>query len=302
MSSILEQFTTEELQALQAGDLSSIPTEKLRLLQSAMPEPAAPAPASSQNIRTFLQGATMGASDDIEAALRSAVTGQPAGPIRQEIRGQIKAFQQENPVRSLALEAGGAFVPALAAAPFTGGSSLALTLPSVARVAGLSALQGGITGFNTAEGGVLDRLPSAGQGAVVGAVAGPATEAVVRGAGVPFNALLDVARRQFGGRGAKAVETEVQRLVQESGLTPDEIVARIARGEIMAENVTLQQSVRAMYTAGGQGASEIARVLWPRAATLRTQAQDQLQRGLVPDTAGNVLRQARLNDDQLRIA
>lgn len=302
MSSVLDQFTTEELQALQSGDLSSIPTEKLRLLQQAMPAPAAPAPASSQNIRTFLQGATMASSDEIEAALRSAFTGQPAGPIRQEIRGKIKAFQQENPVRALALEAGGAFVPALAAAPFTGGTSLALTLPSVARVAALSGLQGGITGFNTAEGGVLERLPGAAQGAAIGAVAGPATEAIVRGAGVPFNALLDVARRQFGNRGARAVETEVQRLVQESGLTPDEIVARIARGEIMAENVTLQQSVRAMYTAGGEGASEIARVLGPRAATLRTQAQGQLQRGLAPDTTGNVLQQARLNDDQLRLA
>lgn len=302
MDEILKSFTDEELRALQAGNLSAIPTDKLQMLQSAMPAPEAPAPVEPQRLRSFLQGATMGASDEIEASLRAAVTGQPAGQIRQDIRSKIKAFQKDSPVSSLGLEAAGAFVPALAAAPFTGGTSMSLTVPSLARVAALSGAQGGITGFNTGEGGFFDRLPGAVQGATVSAAAGPAGELLMRGAGVPLNAVIDVARRRLGGRGAKAVETEVQRLVEESGLTPDEIIDRIGRGEIMAENATLQQSVRALYTGGGEASSEIRRTLGPRPSMLRQQAQAQLQRGLAPGTSGNVLQQARLNDDQIRLA
>jgi hypothetical protein len=114
--------------------------------------------------------------------------------------------------------------------------------------------------------------------------------------------VVDVARRQFGGRGAKAVEREVQRLVNESGLTPDEIVERIARGEIMAENTTLQQSVRALYTGGGEASSQIARTLGPRPDVLRQQAMAQMQRSMTPGTAGNVLRQVRMSEDEIRTA
>lgn len=302
MDEILKQFTTEELLALEAGNLAAIPTEKLEMLQGIMPQQQPAAPAEPQRLRSFLQGATMGLADEAEALLRGAVTGQPAEPIRQGIMRQVEAYRKESPVGSLGLEAAGAFVPALAAAPFTGGTSMSATIPSVLRVAGLSAAQGGITGFGTAEGGVIDRLPSAVQGATIGAVAGPAAEIALRGAGVPFNAVVDVARRRFGGRGAKAVETEIQRLVQESGLTPDEIVQRIARGEIMAENQTLQQSVRALYTGGGEASSQIARTLGPRPSQLRQQATEQIQRGLAPRTAGNVLQQARMDEDAIRLA
>lgn len=302
MDEILKQFTTEELLALEAGNLAAIPTEKLEMLQGIMPQQQPAAPAEPQRLRSFLQGATMGFADEAEALLRGAVTGQPVEPIRQGIMRQVEAYRKEAPVGSLGLEAAGAFVPALAAAPFTGGTSMTATIPSVARVAGLSAAQGGITGFGTAEGGVIERLPSAVQGATISAVAGPAAEIALRGAGVPFNAVVDVARRRFGGRGAKAVETEIQRLVQESGLTPDEIVQRIARGEIMAENQTLQQSVRALYTGGGEASSQIARTLGPRPSQLRQQATEQIQRGLAPRTAGNVLQQARMDEDAIRLA
>lgn len=305
MDEVLKQFTTEELLALEAGNLTAIPTEKLQLLQGAMPAPtpAAPAaPAEPQRLRSFVQGLTAGFGEEAEARLRSAVTGRPVPEIEREIRGQLQAFRQQNPVQALGTEAAGAATLGLAAAPFTSGTSLGLTVPSVARVTGLAAAQGGLTGFGTAEGGFFDRIPGAVQGATVSAVAGPAAEVAVRGLGVPFNAVVDVARRQFGGRGAKAVEREVQRLVDESGLTPDEIVDRIARGEIMAENATLQQAVRALYTGGGEASSQIARTLGPRPSQLRQQAVSQMQRGLAPNAAGNVLQQVRMDEDAIRLA
>jgi hypothetical protein len=305
MDEVLKQFTTKELLALEAGNLAEIPTEKLQLLQGAMPAPApaAPdAPAESQMLRTYVQGLTAGFGEEAEARLRSAVTGRPVPEIEQEIRGQLQAFRQQSPVKALGAEAAGAATLGLAAAPFTGGTSLAATAPSVARVVGLSAAQGGLSGFGTAEGGFFDRIPGTVQGATVGAVAGPVGEIAMRGLGVPFNAVVDVARRQFGGRGAKAVEREVQRLVNESGLTPDEIVERIARGEIMAENTTLQQSVRALYTGGGEASSQIARTLGPRPDALRQQAMAQMQRSMTPGTGGNVLRQVRMDEDAIRTA
>lgn len=302
MSEIYKNFTTDELLAIQRGDFSGISTEKLQMLQGVQGPKDSAAPVPTQRIRSLLQGATFGFADEAEAAIRGAVTGRPSEPIRQDIMRQVDAYRQDSPVGSFGLEAAGAFVPALAAAPFTGGTSMTATIPSVARVAALSAGQGGLTGFGSGEGGFLNRLYRGAQGATVGAILGPTGEAAMRIIGVPFSALIDTARRRFGGRGAKAVETEVQRLVQESGLTPDEIVERIARGEIMAENQTLQQSVRALYTGGGEASSQIKSTLGPRPEALRQQAQEQIQQGLTPGTSGNVLRQVRQDDDALRVA
>jgi hypothetical protein len=113
------------------------------------------------------------------------------------------------------------------------------------------------------------------------------------------NQLLDAARRISGGRGAKIVETEIQRLMDITGQTIDEIVSDISSGRIMAENSTLLSAVRAMYTQGGKAATTIAESLGKRPEQLRQTALTEMQSRLAK-TPDNVLRQFKLSDDALK--
>jgi hypothetical protein len=329
-----EQFTTEELTKIRSGDLSGISTEKLELLRNelaAMEQPvqAAPAPvaqapqepqepAPTQRLRATAQGLTLGSADEIEARLRSAVTGRPYEEVLAEIRGQLRAYQQQAPLESLGYEAFGGVLPAAAITAATGGTAAPVTAPMTgARVAplvrgllGTSAIggaQGGVTGFMTGEGDIYDRLSRIPQSTVVGATVAPGVQLATMAVGGLTNRVLDFARRMTGGRGGRAVEAEIQRLAQESGMTTDEIVDRIARGEIMAENQSLLSAVRGLYAQGGQAGTTIGKALRERPDRLRsevlTDMQQKLVGGLDPTSVSprpqneNVLRYFRATDD-----
>jgi hypothetical protein len=111
--------------------------------------------------------------------------------------------------------------------------------------------------------------------------------------------VIDTVRRRVGDRGAKVVETELQRLTTETGLTPDELVDKIARGEIMAENATLQDAVRVFARGGGQASTILKKALTERPPALRGQAMNELQAGLAGDLDTNVLKSYRLGEQQL---
>jgi hypothetical protein len=330
----LEQFTTEELTNIRNGDLSNISTEKLQLLRSelaSMEQPSQPvaapvaqpnqAPAPTQRLRATAQGLTLGSSDEIEARLRSAVTGRPYEEILAEIRGQLRAYQQQSPLESLGYEAFGGVLPAAAITAATGGAATPITAPMTgARVApivrgllGTSAIggaQGGVTGFMTGEGDIYDRLARIPQSTAIGATVAPGVQLVTMGLGGLTNKVLDFARRVTGNRGGRAAEAEIQRLAQESGLTSDEIVDRIAKGEIMAENQTLLAAVRGLYAQGGEAGTTIGKALRERPDRLRsevlTDMQQKLISGLDPTFVGprpqneNVLRYFRATDDQAK--
>jgi hypothetical protein len=92
--------------------------------------------------------------------------------------------------------------------------------------------------------------------------------------------LLDLATRKFGGRVSKTVETEIQRLVETTKLTPDEIVQRIANGEPLSENAALAAAVRLLFTQGGESSEIIRQSLTTRPSQLRQGATQQLQTDL----------------------
>jgi hypothetical protein len=307
MDEILKNFTDEELRALQAGDLTKVSESNLLALQQALavPAPAAPAPAPAvptQRLRTSLLGASLGTSDEIEAALTAPFTGRTMEEQRQNIMGKVKAYQKDQPLASLGYEALGGLVPGLALAPYTGGSSLALTIPSLLRTSGVSAAEGGFTGFMSGEGDVFERAARVPQAALTAAVAGPTAQALVKGGTSLATGAVDFARRKFGLRPAKAVEAEIQRLATESGMTTDELVAAIGRGEIMAENKTLREAVRGLYVLGGQAQETIRSGLNPRPSMLLRNAMKNVQSGLAPQGRSNVLMQNKMDEEAIKAA
>ena len=122
-----------------------------------------------QKARTFLQGLTFQSADEVEAFFRGMVNDKGYEETLKEIQQSIKDYQAAYPGESLAYEASGAVAPvvaAVAASPFTGGSSgvaaTAASRPIISAIAkglgfknpssflqmlGVGAAQGGLTGY-----------------------------------------------------------------------------------------------------------------------------------------------------------
>jgi len=243
-----------------------------------------------QRLRLLAQGATLAGSDEAEAALRTGfgLVGD-YGKTLDEIRADIAAARQAYPLQSLGYEAAGAMVPAIAAAPFTAGASVPATL---GRVATTSALQGGAYGFGAGEGGFLPRLMSSGTGATVGAVAGPLAQKGFSFVANKGSALIDFTRRKLGNKASTVVEAEIQRIAQDSGESVDDVIARVERGEIMADlNSTAQEALRAYRASSGEAQKAIDEVVKARPGRLRQKALNTVQGVLTDgDVDANVLK------------
>jgi hypothetical protein len=270
--------------------------EKIKLL-SQLPKP------ETQRIRQFAQGATLNTSDEAEAAARASMFGTRYEDELKQIRQKLGVYQKAYPIESTAYELTGALAPSVALAPFTGGTSLTTAPvqagPALGRLMALGAAQGGISGFASGESTMADRLQRAVGGTIAGGLMAPVAQQAVRAVGGLVTGVIDTVRRRVGDRGAKVVETEIARLTKESGLTPDELVDKIAKGEIMAENATLQDAVR-VYARGGGGASTVLKeALSNRPETLRGKAMSELQTGLAGDLDANILKSFRAGEKEL---
>jgi hypothetical protein len=136
--------------------------------------------------REAVQGATFDLGDELGLTDRDA----------------SQRFGEQHPVMStIARIAGG--VPLFAVGPGAALGRAAMSgglLRSTAKSAGLGAGAGGLAGFGGGEGGVFDRLPSAAQGAMTGAVLGGAVPPAIAGIGRAAGALAPTADRIAGAR------------------------------------------------------------------------------------------------------
>lgn len=261
--------------------------------------------APTQRLRTIAQGLTFGGADEAEAWLVSKATGRPYEDALAEVRGKLKAYQGARPWEALAYEAGGAALPAIAATLATGGTAAAPAtarlFPMLGRLAAVGAAEGGAYAFGTGEGGFEERMERVPAGSAFGAGGSLLGAGIVAGGRKIISELVDIARRRLGGRGAKAVETELRRLAAETGKSIDEIADDVASGRILAENVTLKDVVRAYRAKGGPAATRLQEVLPQRSQLGRDKAMAEMQRYLA-GTDENILMVARQTDEAARVA
>jgi hypothetical protein len=224
----------------------------------------------TQRLRAAAQGLSFGTADEIEARARSLATGRPYEEVLDEVRGGLKAYKEARPIESAAYEIGGAVIPAL----FPGGQS------SLLRATGRAAAEGAAYAFGTGEGGFEERLARVPGGAVLGGGAGAAGYGAAKGLGALTNRLVDSARRTVGGRGSTIVENEIQRLVQQTGKTPDQITQDIIDGRLLAENRTIQAAVRALRAQGGEASTVIEQGLRLRPEQTRAAAMAEMRQYL----------------------
>jgi hypothetical protein len=248
----------------------------------------------TQKLRSALQGTTFKFADEAEAYLRS-VGGENYDEALKDVRLKIKNYETSRPVESGLIEAGASIPISVAMSYLTGGGSTSTTtqslFPALARVAGVGATQGALTGAGGADGDAYSRIVGASIGAGVGGTVAPATYLGMKGLGnVVLDPMIDFTRRKLGDRGAKIVETEVQRIQQQTGLEPDEIVGKIASGEIMAENPNILGIVRAYASGGGDASRTIREALTNRPTTLRNKTVEQISKELSGGAEPNVLK------------
>ena len=258
--------------------------EKMKARSAAREEEVAATP--KQRTRAFSQGASLGTADEIEAYSRSFFEDRPYEEILAEIRGGLKAYKEAYPKSSMAWELGGALAPALV----PGGQA------SLGRAAGRAALEGAAYAFGTGEGSATERLERVPMGLAGGAVGGSLGYGAGKLAGFTANKLADAARRKLGGRGSTIVENEIQRLVKQTGKTPDEITQDIMDGRVLAENKSIQAAVRTLRAQGGEASTTIERGLTGRAEQMRAAAMAGMRKGMGDVGEGSQVAARRTNE------
>jgi hypothetical protein len=246
--------------------------------------------ADTQRLRTAAQGLTFGYGDEIEAGVR-ALSGADYKETLGDVRGKINDYKDAYPIESTAYEVGGALVPAIATAPFTMGASVPATL---GRIAAIGATEGALYGSGIATEG--ERLEGAGQGALFGAGLGLAGY----GVGTLAGKFMRHSREKLGGIKTDAVQREIDRIVADTNSTPDEVIARIQKGEVLAENPVINELVRSFRSYGGESGAIIKNALDERPDRLAKEAMTSIKGALSDNTEESALKAFRQSDDAAR--
>ena len=266
------------------------------------------APVEKQKLRQLAQGGTFRLADEIEAALRTSGMfapdfqsfGKPTGETYEEavsdIRGKLAAYQKEYPKEALAAEVAGGLLTAVPIAVATGGASVP---PSLGRLALLGAGSTAAYEMGGGEGGLLERAGgvspvSVGIGTALGPIAGLAAPALGRAA----TGLGKYVSGKFGAGAEDAVQKEVKRILERTGMDLDEVIERVSRGEIIPD---MSDTTRDALRAYRPQITDVQRArLEARPAELRAKADVEVQSGLAPGMSGNVLAQARQGEEAVR--
>lgn len=247
----------------------------------------------TQRLRTFAQGATLGWADEAEALIRSKVGGGDYEKIRDDVRTKIKNYKQDNP-SATGYEIAGALIPAI-------GAALAYPVTGMAGVAGVGALEGGIMGAGYSEAGTGQQLAGdIATGTGIGTIAGPATMAGMRALGSTGSRIINYAREKFGKKSSDAIQAELNRLVEQTGKSVDEIVNDIESGRLMTDNKTLMIALKNMVSQGGESGRAVLEKTGARYGETRGQAEQMLQDILAPGSQSNIMRTAKASEEALR--
>jgi hypothetical protein len=257
--------------------------------------------------RSWAQGATLGIADEIEAMARTMASSRSYEEIRDEIRAKLNAYQKAHPGEALSYELLGAVAPtALAYIAPIPGSGPAATASTVGRTASwlqkakpvmqMGAAEGAFAGYATGQDGVVEDLARAPLGGLIGAGGAGLTTSLMGGAGSGINAIINKTRQLFGDKASTAVGQELQRLVDATGFSPEEILQKIQAGEIIADNATLEATIRALRAEMPKG-GKIDTTLSERAKSTKEIARGEMQEGMTPGVQGNVYRDYTVGDD-----
>ena len=276
---------------------------KAEILAKYEPQAIAQGPVESQKLRTVAQGASFGFADEIEAAVRSLVPESMGGKdyevIRDELRGKLTEYKTANPGEAITLQVAGALVPSVLMMMVPGGQLSGMG--NLGRAATTSAIESGLSSIGESEAQTgKEFVGDVTKGTAAGTVIGTGAELMLGKFGTLGRKLIDFTRARFGGADT-AVQKELLRLSESTGKTVDEVIADVAEGRIIADNMTLGNAIKAMVNEGGVTRSEILAASGGRAARTREQAMGELRETMTPQQGDpNVIRARQQTQEQLK--
>ena len=237
--------------------------------------------AGSQKMRTFLQGVSMGWSDEVEGAIASMFSDNTYDEERDAIRAKLNAYKAANPNEALSLEVIGAIVPMFTPVGWLAkGAGVSATAARAFLAAGT---EGTIYGAGISEG---ENVGEVSGDAVTGAVTSLTTGGGLWLAGKGIKGIgsevYNWARKRLGDKPADVVEAELARLVNLTGKSVDEVVADIASGRIMANNQTLTIAIKTIINEGGDAGRAALAMASRNASTTAGKAKATLQKIFSP--------------------
>jgi hypothetical protein len=221
--------------------------------------------------RGLSQGLFGGISDAL-AGNESRTFGERYTEGRDDMRAHNASSQAAEPLAYAGGQITGAMVPALAAAPFTGGGSL---MGTAGRGAALGAVEGGLHGLGNADG--VDPLKSTARGAALGGVVGGVAPFAVGALAAGKRAIADPVGGVIDGMLNKASPKKANRAVanalQSSKKSPQQIADEIAQASAAGQpefrlmdalGSPGQRLASGVSRGGGDASAEIAEFLASR--------------------------------------
>jgi hypothetical protein len=317
--SAAQQAILDQEKALQSKD--RVISADQQAMIDALPKPSISEPGSGaipvekMQGSMFAQGLTFGFADEIQAFAQSLIDSDTDyKTARNEIRAKLNDYRDAHGAEALAIEMSGAVLPSVLAI-FGGPGAWSAAVSNLTRIAKtgttfLKSFGRAKTTKNTADAGVTSQsiLNVTGRSATSGGVygLGASEQETMTGMGTdiiqtamasavlaPIMALggkgiAKLVTRQ-GGKNKidKPVRDELTKLVNQTGLTEDEIVMAVMRGELMTENKSLlfaiKQLVRGNPKARNQLADEIELRPLETRKDLITAMQSSIGRGTADD-------------------
>ena len=274
------------------GDIKVKSTEQLDKL---IADGKIPPLTYTDKLRLLAQGVLLSSADEVYAYVTSLFSEKSYEQLLQEERDAIASAEKNYPVASTAYKVGGAFIPGILSAPFTGGASIPAT---VGRMALTSAAAGVVEGFAGAEGDLKERAEKGAGGLLIGGVTGPVGGKVIEGVGTAVTGISNFLRKIFQGRLSNEVEGELIRIVQQTNIAPEDLIERVGQGEIIPDmSEEAAKAVRELYAKGGRDV--IGKSLRRRETELTEGMASQLQEDLA-GTGGNITRMVLQKEKQLK--
>lgn len=252
-------------------------------------------PVDRQQFRTFMGGVTFQFWDEMEGYVKSLLDDDVSYEVaRDEVRKKMAEYASQNPGAAITLELAGAVAPTLLSV-FGGPAAMAASIKniftigrsifktgakgstkSIAKQANIAGSYTGAYMVGSSEDPFtpLDTLKDFGTGYLFGAPIGG-----IGGIASAYGSSLTAWLSQFAkmNKVDKAVRAELQKLVQASGKTEEEIILAVSKGEIISENATLNNLIKQMASGKGKAQTALEEVARTRPGDTRKELLDAMQ-------------------------
>jgi len=256
-------------------------------------------PVETQRLQAFAQGLSFGFADELQGLYKSLRNkGVSYEQARDEVRQELVAYAEKHPKEALALEMAGAVLPTLVSVfggpaawsaavknAFSFGRSIYKTgAAGAGKSIATTAHRAGL-GTATYSAGKSEKK---GKGLVTDIGTGYAFGATIGGtlAGIGHIGsgwgvkLVEWARKKGGKKLEEPVRKELLRLQEKTGLTADEIVDKVLRGELIAENQSLLYAIKTAVAESGTASKALKDALEKRPAITRKELQETMKQTL----------------------